>query len=81
MSDLPVWAEQGPPQGVLYNYPLRPRQQAQAHVAGYPAPPDVAAQIYGQATTTKMIARCTQGGQSIEQVINWAQGELEGFSQ
>ena len=80
MTDFPVWAEEGPPKGTVYNYPLRPQHQAQAHVAAYPAPPDIAVQIYNQATMTKMIARCTQGGQSIEQAINWAQSELEGFS-
>ena len=79
MTDFPVWAEEGPPKGLVYNYPIRPQHQAQAHVAAYPAPPDIAVQIYNQATMTKMIARCTQGGQGIEQVIAWAQGELEGF--
>jgi ABC-type glycerol-3-phosphate transport system substrate-binding protein len=80
MTDFPVWAEEGPPKGTVYNYPLRPQHHAQAHVAAYPAPPDIAVQIYSQATMTKMIARCTQGGQSIDQTIAWAQGEIEGFS-
>ena len=29
---------------------------------------------------TKMIARVAQSGQSIEQVIGWAEGELQGFT-
>ena len=29
---------------------------------------------------TKMIAQCTQQGQTIEQAMDWAAGELEGFS-
>src|SRR5207247_1742274 len=36
-------------------------------------------QIYTQATMTKMIAHCTQGGESIDQAIAWAADELEGF--
>jgi hypothetical protein len=28
---------------------------------------------------TKMIARCTQQGESIDKAIDWAAGELEGF--
>jgi hypothetical protein len=28
---------------------------------------------------TKMIAKCTQAGQTIEQAIDWAAQELEGF--
>jgi len=33
---------------------------------------------YSQATMTKMIARCTQQGQSIDQAIAWASDEIEG---
>jgi len=80
MTDFPIWTEEGPPKGVVYNYPIRPQHHAQAHIAAYPAPPDIAVQIYNQATMTQMIARCTQGGQSVEQTIAWAQGEIEGFS-
>jgi hypothetical protein len=49
-------------------------------VAYSPAPARIANQIYVQATATKMIARCTQGGQSIAKAIDWAASELEGFS-
>ena len=80
MTDFPIWAEEGPPKGSVFNYPLKPQHNARAHIAAFPAPPDVAVQIYNQATMTKMIARCTQGGQSIDQTIAWAQGELEGFN-
>jgi len=41
--------------------------------------PDIAVQIYTQATMTKMIAHCTQGGESIDQAIAWGADELEGF--
>jgi hypothetical protein len=43
------------------------------------APPNIAAQIYTPATMTKMIAHCTQGGESIDQAIAWGADELEGF--
>ena len=36
-------------------------------------------QMYAQATTTKMIAKFTQGGESMDKVIAWASSELEGF--
>ena len=42
-------------------------------------PPNIAAQIYTPATMTKMIAHCTQGGESIDQAIAWGADELEGF--
>ena len=43
------------------------------------APPKIAAQIYTQAITTKMVAKCTQGGESIDKAIAWAASELQGF--
>ena len=44
-----------------------------------PAPPNIAVQIYTQATMTKMIAHCTQSGESMDRAIPWAADELEGF--
>jgi hypothetical protein len=44
-----------------------------------PVPPNIAVQIYTQATMTKMIVHCTQSGESIDQAIAWAADELEGF--
>ena len=80
MYDFAVWQEEAPPKGVVANYPLRADHKATASIAAFPAPPEIAVQIYNQATMTKMMARCTQGGQSIDQTIAWAEGELEGFS-
>jgi len=48
-------------------------------IASAPAPPTIATQIYSQATLTKMIARYTQGEQSMGKTIAWATSELEGF--
>jgi hypothetical protein len=45
-----------------------------------PAPARIANQIYAQATATKMIAKCTTQGQTVQQAIDWAASELEGFS-
>jgi ABC-type glycerol-3-phosphate transport system substrate-binding protein len=77
LRDFKTWAEQGPPAGTIYNYP--PRGDAVPSISTAPAPPKIAVQIYTQATMTKMIARCTQQGQTVDQAIDWAAGELEGF--
>jgi ABC-type glycerol-3-phosphate transport system substrate-binding protein len=52
---------------------------AKSNIACAPAPPKIANQAYVQATNTKMVAQCTQGGKTIEQTIAWAVNELEGF--
>ena len=80
MTDFKVWENEGPPKGTVYNYPLRPQHDAKPWMAMYPAPPDIAVQAYNQATMTKMVARLVQGGNSVNDVIAWAQGELEGFA-
>jgi hypothetical protein len=61
----------------VYNYP--PRGDTIVSVAAAPAPPKIATQIYVQATMPKMIAQVTQAGKSIDQAIDWASAELEGF--
>lgn len=33
----------------------------------------------GQATMTKMIVRCTSGGEPINKAIDWAASEIAGF--
>jgi hypothetical protein len=71
--------EEGPPKGTLYNYPVRPQHKADAFVSGYPAPPNIAAHIYNEATMTKMIAKVAQSGKTPAQAIARAQRELEGF--
>ena len=44
-----------------------------------PAPPNIAVQMYTQATNTKMIAQCTQQGKTVDQAIAWAADEIEGL--
>ena len=77
-SDFSTWSEEGPPKGTLTHYPARPGEQ-ELSIAAAPAPPKIAVQIYSQATMTKMIARITQGNESIDDAIDWASNELEGF--
>jgi hypothetical protein len=77
LRDFKTWAEVGPPVGVSYNYP--PRGEEIVSIAAAPAPVAIAQQIYTQATMTKMIAKCTQGGDSVAKAIGWASSELEGF--
>jgi ABC-type glycerol-3-phosphate transport system substrate-binding protein len=79
MLDFKVWEDQGPPVGTVFNYPLRDSQKAEAHIAAYPAPPDIAVQIYNRGTMPTMLAKML-GGQTIDQVIAWASDELDGFS-
>jgi hypothetical protein len=77
LRDFKTWAEEGPPKGTLFNYP--PKHDQIVSIACSPAPPKIANQAYTQATLTKMVARCTQGGESIDKTIAWAAQELEGF--
>jgi ABC-type glycerol-3-phosphate transport system substrate-binding protein len=72
-----VWADEGPPKGGIWNYP--PRGDVVESVSGSPAPANIANQIYSQATMAKMIAQCTQSGKTIDQAIDWAASEIDGF--
>jgi hypothetical protein len=50
-----------------------------ALLAGYPAPPEMGAQMMTRGTICKMVAVCTQQGKSIGDALDFAQSELEGF--
>jgi ABC-type glycerol-3-phosphate transport system substrate-binding protein len=76
--DFKIWEEEGPPKGTVYNYP--PRNDAIPSLAGYPAPLKIGTQMWAQATVMKLIAKVAQQGQSFETAMDWAQGEIEGFS-
>jgi len=80
MSDFKIWSEVEPPRGTVYNYPIRPVHNTTPSIAAYPAPRAIAVQIYNRATMTTMVAKMTQGGQTMDQVLAWAQDELEGFT-
>ena len=76
MYDLDTWKTVGPPVGTVYGYP--PRGDEQTSIAGAPARSEVGAQIYNQAINTVMVAKVTQGNEKIDDVIKWAENELEG---
>ena len=78
MPDFKVWEDVEPPKGTVFNYPVRPCASREPNIAGFPAPPDIAVQIYQRGIYPAMLARL-QSGQSIKQVIAWAKDELEGF--
>jgi ABC-type glycerol-3-phosphate transport system substrate-binding protein len=78
MTDFKIWEEVEPPKGTVYHYPIRAADQQQNWIACAPAPPDIAVQIYNRGTVPTMLAKL-QSGQSIKQVQDWAQDELEGF--
>ena len=60
----------------MYNYP--PRGDEQTSITGAPARSEVGAQIYNQAINTVMISKFTQGKEKLDDVIKWAEKELEG---
>ena len=77
LTTLATWAEEGPPKGTLYHYP-NPHNHQILSVAGAPAPPKIAVQIYAQAVMTKMVVRHMQG-EPMEKTLGWAESEVEGF--
>jgi hypothetical protein len=76
MYDFDTWKKVGPPVGTVYNYP--PRGDEQTSIAAAPARAEVGAQIYNQAINTVMVAKFTQGKEKLDDVIKWAEKELEG---
>ena len=75
--DNPIWTEIGPPVGTQYNYPMRGDEVPV--LTGYPAPPDIAAQIQVQALISNLVARVTQANESFDDAIAWAENEIEGL--
>ena len=71
-----VWAEAEPPAGVLYNYAMLGDERTV--FAGYPAPPEIGARIATQQILPTLAALVTQGGETINDAIGWAENELEG---
>ncbi|HEX4262591.1 MAG TPA: ABC transporter substrate-binding protein [Acetobacteraceae bacterium] len=79
MDDFPIWSEVEPPKGTVYNYPIRKWHGSTPHVTAQEASPDVAVQMYNQAVHTVMIAKYCFQNQSMEQVLAWANNEIEGY--
>ena len=78
MTDFKIWSDAEPPKGSVFNYPVRKTHHGETHLASMPAPPDIGVQIYNRATMSTMFAKL-QSGQSIKDVVSWANDELEGF--
>jgi ABC-type glycerol-3-phosphate transport system substrate-binding protein len=78
MTDFKVWNEVDPPKGTVYHYPIRKSHHQENWVAVAPAPPEIAVQVYNRGTLPTMLAKL-KSGQSIKEVQDWAQDELEGF--
>ena len=78
MADANVWDKVGPPEGTVYNYPVRKQHNQVEHLAMMPAPPEIAVQMYNRGTLPTMFAKI-KSGQTIPQVIAWATEEIEGF--
>jgi ABC-type glycerol-3-phosphate transport system substrate-binding protein len=79
MLDFKVWETVEPPLGTVYNYPIRPWHNARPSLTASEASPDIAVQIYNNAIHNQMPAQLRRG-QTIPQVIAWAEGELKGFT-
>ncbi|MGE0221622.1 MAG: ABC transporter substrate-binding protein, partial [Acetobacteraceae bacterium] len=78
MNDFKVWENVEPPKGTVYNYPIRPWHKAQPSITAYPAPREIAVQMYNRAIHPTMLAKL-HSGQSVDDAISWARNELEGF--
>ncbi len=76
---IETWKKVEPPQGTVYNYPVRQHHNAKPSIALAPAPPEVAVQMYNQGIQTKMIARMVQNNEPVDRVLAWAEQEVEGF--
>ena len=75
--DFKAWEVVEPPKYTVYNFP--PRRDVIPFLTGYPAPLKIGTQMWAQATMMKMIAQHTQSGKSANDVIAWAESEIEGF--
>lgn len=78
-EEIKVWQQVEPPQGTVYNYPVRPHHKATPNVAFAPAPAEIAVQMYNQGVQAKMIARMVQNNEPVDRVLSWAAQEVEGF--
>jgi ABC-type glycerol-3-phosphate transport system substrate-binding protein len=78
LNDFKIWEEVEPPKGTVFNYPLRASSGQKPSLTAMEAAPEIAVQIYNRAIHNQMLARL-RDGQTIPQVIAWAQDELEGF--
>ena len=71
----PVWQEEGPPKGGVYNY--IPRGDETLIVGGYPAPPEIGNMIYNKYLIPVMTGKVTTGEMSAKDAMKWCAKELE----
>jgi ABC-type glycerol-3-phosphate transport system substrate-binding protein len=79
LNDFKIWEEVNPPKGTVFNYPLRASSGQQPSLTASEAAPEIAVQIYNRGVHNQMLARL-HDGQTIPQVIAWAQDELDGYT-
>ncbi len=61
----------------MFHYPNKSDHQI-VSIAGAPAPPKIAVQIYAQGVMTKMAVRHMRG-EPMGKTLAWAETEVEGF--
>jgi ABC-type glycerol-3-phosphate transport system substrate-binding protein len=79
LNDFKIWAEVGPPTGTVFNYPIRAASGQKPSLTASEAAPEVAVQIYNRGVHNQIFAKL-HDGQTIEQVLEWTQDELEGYT-
>jgi Bacterial extracellular solute-binding protein len=79
MADFKIWEEVEPPKGTVYNYPIRSWHDAEYYVTGSSGPPDIGVQAWNRGVIPTMVSKLVSG-QTIQQAIDWAKDELEGFT-
>ena len=57
-----MWEETAPPKGTVFNYPTYGVHQAKPHIACFPAPPEMAVQIYNRGLMPTMFLLLFPGG-------------------
>jgi ABC-type glycerol-3-phosphate transport system substrate-binding protein len=78
-NDFKIWEEVAPPKGTIYNYPVRPWHDAEYYITGSSGPPEIAVQMWNRSIIPGMVSRLVSG-QTIKESMDWAKGELEGFT-
>jgi ABC-type glycerol-3-phosphate transport system substrate-binding protein len=78
-NNFKIWEDVEPPRGTIYNYPVRPWHDAEYFITGSSGPPEIAVQVWNRSIIPGMVSRLVSG-QSIKDSMDWAKGELEGFT-
>jgi ABC-type glycerol-3-phosphate transport system substrate-binding protein len=78
-NNFKIWEDVEPPRGTIYNYPVRPWHDAEYYITGSSGPPEISVQVWNRSIIPGMVSRLVSG-QSIKDSMDWAKGELEGFT-